>query len=75
MCAEIGKQAGLAEVKEKESSKQIWGTKEDLNGDFEILGWQVWTIVTEVFLSSISSKYLLKITLITKFESYETVLS
>ena len=32
-------QAGwLAEVKEKESSKQIWGTKEDLDGDFEILG-------------------------------------
>lgn len=38
MCAGIGKQAGWAEVKEKESSKQIRGTKENLNGDFDILG-------------------------------------
>jgi len=38
LCAGTGKQAGLAEIKEKESSRQIWGTKEDLDGDFAILG-------------------------------------
>ena len=60
MCAEIGKQAGLAEVKEKESSKQIRDTKEDLNGDWNPRLTSL-DDGTKVFLSSMSRALHLRI--------------
>lgn len=78
LCAGTGKQAGLAEVKEKKKLKTDMGCERESQRRLRNPRLASLDYSTEVFLPSHSRAphlriFLLKIILITKFGSYETV--